>query len=215
MPRLGLPRHASLLAVLALALAPAPALATREPALSWPGAEVAAGQVVELSWGDLPAGVEELEILLSLDDGRRYSVRVTPELDARERSFRWRVPNLPAARARLRMRLGSRRSEIETAPTPSFRIAGVPAGPNARPLFHEGAFWTGLDAPGSAIPDALAPATRLEAADPGAATAEARRLAVEPPALESDALDPVDPLPAVPTPPVRPASGPEVFPHRK
>jgi len=215
MPRFGLPIHPPLFAVLALMLAPAPALAAREPGLAWPGAEITAGQVVELAWGELPAGVEETEILLSLDDGRHFSIRVTPELDARERCYRWRVPNLPAARARLRMRLGSARAEIETAPTPPFRIAGAVARSAPRPLFHEGTFWTGLEAPGSAIPDAFAPATRLEAADPGAAAAEAPRLALEPPALKSGAMDPVEPLPGIATPPVRPAGGPEFFPQRK
>jgi hypothetical protein len=167
-----------------------------------------------LSWSELPAGVEEMEVLLSLDDGRTWAVRVSPELDARERRFRWRVPNLPAAHARLRMRLGDARAEIETGPTAPFRIVGDSAVPKPRSLFHEGAFWTGPGAPGSAIPVALAPAMRLENADPGAAIGEAPRLAVNTHALKSGALDPVEPLPGIPTPPRRPAGGPEFIPQR-
>lgn len=174
--------------VLALALAPAPARAARGPALAWPGPEVVAGQVIELSWGDLPGGVEEMEILLSLDDGRHYAVRVSPELDARERSFRWRVPNLPAGRARLRMRLGSERAEIETEPTEPFRIVGLDTEPAPERLVLEGPLWTGFEPLGSGARGRLSPAASLDAADPSTAVLETRvRLDVVPPAPASAA----------------------------
>ena len=134
----------ALLAVPALLAAATPARAERPSPIAWPGAEVVAGQSVDLAWDAPPAGVEEIEILLSLDDGRSFPLRVTPELDARERHYRWRVPDLPTARARLRMRVGAETGEAETAPTASFRIAGVRGRTPAQPVFREGTFWTGL-----------------------------------------------------------------------
>ena len=211
------PRRVLLLAAFVLLLPTAPALAAREPALAWPGPEVVAGQVIELSWDDLPAGVEEMEILLSLDDGQAFAARVSPELDARERRYRWRVPNLPAAHARLRMRLGSEHAEIETEPTPSFRIVGAPGAPAPGPVFHEGTLWTGLVPPGSgsAGPDVFAPVARLVASDPEGAVAEAPpRSALEPPAQDLAATDPVEPRSGLTPPPMRPGGGPEFFPQR-
>ena len=176
MLRIPTPHRWPLLAVLALSIASAPArlLAAPGPTLTWPGAEVSAGQVVDLAWSGLPAGIEEMEILLSLDDGRSFPIRVTPELDARERRYRWRVPELSAAHARLRIRLGGGRTEIETAPTPPFRIAGAVARSGPRALFHEGAFWTGLEPIGSPEHGMIAPKAGLDAADPAGAAVAAR-----------------------------------------
>jgi len=167
------PRRLLLLAAIVLLLPATPALAAREPALEWPGPEIAAGQVVELSWSDVPAGFDELEILLSLDDGHSFPVRVSPELDASERCYRWRVPNLPAAHARLRMRLGREHAEIETAPTPSFRIAGSESEPAARHLVLEGSLWTGLEPLGSDECGMCSPETGMEAGTPAIAVVEA------------------------------------------
>ena len=184
MLRLVPPHRPSLLAALALmlALAPATAFAARESTLAWPGAAVVAGQIVTLSWGELPAGVGEMEILLSLDDGRTYAVRVSPELDGRERSFRWRVPNLPTARARLRMRLGDARAEIETEATAPFRIVGSEAAPAPRHLVLERPLWTGFEPLGSCDREVLSPVAHMDAADPwtAAVVPPARPLALRP-----------------------------------
>jgi hypothetical protein len=184
------PHRLTLLAALTLAwaLAPAPAHAAPGPARLWPGPEVAAGQVIELSWGELPAGVHEMEILLSLDDGRHFAVRVSPELDAHERSFRWRVPNLPAGRARLRMRLGRERAEIETESSAPFRIVGSDSEPAPQRLVLEGPLWTGFEPLGSGARECLSPAARMEAADPSTAALETRvRISVLRPASVSAA----------------------------
>jgi len=90
--------------------------------------ELRAGETIALRWSALPAGAEELEILLSLDDGRTWRVRVSPELDAGGERYVWRVPDLPAARARLRVRFGRRSAEIACEPTAPFRIVGDAAG---------------------------------------------------------------------------------------
>jgi hypothetical protein len=108
-------------------------------------AVVTAGQSVELRWSALPADAEELEIVLSLDGGRSYHVRVSPELDAREGGYRWRVPDLPAARARLMLRMGGEAGERVGALSREFRIEHAEGVPRPGPGFHEGHFWTGLD----------------------------------------------------------------------
>jgi hypothetical protein len=113
--------------------------------LSCPG-EVRAGQIVELRWSTPAADVEELEILLSLDGGRHYDVRISPEVDPRAKVWRWRVPNLPTSEARLRLRLGSERGEREGAPTPAFTIVGASDRPIERRQVHEGRWWDGPDA---------------------------------------------------------------------
>lgn len=110
-------------------------------------AVVTAGQSVELRWSALPAEVEELELVLSLDGGRTYPVRVSPELEAREGGYRWRVPDLPAARARLMLRLGGEAGERAGALSREFRIVHAEGVPRPELGFHEGQLWTGLDPP--------------------------------------------------------------------
>jgi hypothetical protein len=126
------------------------------------------------------------------------------------------VPNLPTARARLRLRLGREHAEIETAPTASFRIVGAPGAPPPGPIFHEGTLWTGLVPPGSGAGlAAFAPAARLMASDPEGAAAEAPpRWALGPPAQDLAATEPVEPRSGLTPPPMRPGGGPEFFPQR-
>ena len=120
---LGLALAASLFATTA---ARAGVVAPPSPLAALP-TELHAGEMVALRWGALPAGAEEFEILLSLDDGHTWHVRVTPELDAGATRYLWRVPDLPAARARLRVRFGRGSAEIACEPTALFRIIGAAA----------------------------------------------------------------------------------------
>jgi hypothetical protein len=113
--------------------------------LSCPG-NVRAGEIVELRWSAPSADIEELEIMLSLDGGRTYDVRVSPELDPRANVWRWRVPNLPTSDARLRLRLGTRRGEREGMPTRAFTILAASDRPIERRQVHEGRWWDGPDA---------------------------------------------------------------------
>jgi hypothetical protein len=108
-------------------------------------AVVTAGQTVVLRWSGLPAEVEELEIVLSLDGGGRYHVRVSPELEGREREYRWRVPDLPVRHARLMLRMGGEEGERIGALSREFRIVHVEGAPRPDLGFHEGQFWTGLE----------------------------------------------------------------------
>jgi hypothetical protein len=131
------------LLALVLALAARPGAAAGRGSLAVP-AVVTAGESVVLRWSSLPADVDELEIVLSLDGGRTFPVRVSPELEAREGVYRWRVPDLPAGRARLMLRVGGKRGERTGALSPEFRIVHAGGGPRPDLGFHAGHFWTGL-----------------------------------------------------------------------
>jgi hypothetical protein len=155
-------RRASFLlaAMIALALA-----ATARPVVaSEPGAAslgvpavVAVGQWVVLRWSDLPADVEELEIVLSLDGGRSFHVRVSPELEACDGEYRWRVPDLPTARARLMLRIGGEAGERVGALSREFRIVHAEGAPRLELGFHEGQFWTGVEPLAGPVGAGIAP----------------------------------------------------------
>ena len=73
------------------------------------GGIVAAGTSVEVRWKAPQDAREatELELVLSLDGGLTFPIRVSPEMSARSTGFRWIVPDLPSAHARLAVRSGS------------------------------------------------------------------------------------------------------------
>jgi hypothetical protein len=52
------------------------------------------------------AGVEERELVLSLDGGRTFPVRLTGEIEPDDRAASWRVPALPTEHAVLALREG-------------------------------------------------------------------------------------------------------------
>ena len=72
------------------------------------GEVLAGGDSVEVRWS-APCGgaASEAEIVLSLDGGRTFPVRITPEMSPCAGRFRWRVPDLESSRARLALRTGS------------------------------------------------------------------------------------------------------------
>ena len=51
---------------------------------------VVAGSRLEIAWSGLEVGAREVELELSLAGGRW--MRISPELEAREGRYRWRVP---------------------------------------------------------------------------------------------------------------------------
>jgi hypothetical protein len=130
-----LPRRLWLLAGLALLGPGLAAGSARADSAPLPAAEIAvhdvrAGETVTLRWPGLPREARELEVLLSIDGGARYTMRASAELDAARSSVRWRVPALATAHARLRLRWGDGGTEQLLPPTPEFRIlAEVPACP--------------------------------------------------------------------------------------
>src|SRR5207237_436906 len=100
---------------LARALAVAPILlaswltcarATPESALALP-AVLHAGDAIALHWDAAPSGVQEIELVLSVDGGRHFRLHVSPELDPATARYVWRVPNLDAGDAVLALRAGT------------------------------------------------------------------------------------------------------------
>jgi hypothetical protein len=80
------------------------------------GEALVAGSTAEIEWTPLDAfhrlsKAEEWEAFLSLDGGKTYPVRITPHLDRDLRRFRFQVPPVPAADARILLRFGDERRE--------------------------------------------------------------------------------------------------------
>jgi len=123
-----------------LLLAAGLSLAIATPALARPfhilepglGAVLHSGDLVEVRWDSVPSGVEEMELLLSLDDGRHFAVRVTAELEAAKLSYSWRVPGFASRGVRLAMRMRLDDREVFGGASASFSIAAR-AGAEARP----------------------------------------------------------------------------------
>ncbi len=85
-----------------------------------------AGETILLAWEALPElgrheGLEEWEAFLSLDDGGRYPVRVTPHLDIDQRSFAVTLPQFAATRARLLLRFGDEVRRVRVRATRRIR----------------------------------------------------------------------------------------------
>jgi len=99
------------------------------------------GDVVEVSWTGVPAGADEVELLLSLDGGRRVAVRLTEELSSGDRSYLWRVPNLSGRQSALVLRMGIEGREVESAPSALFEILPEPARPAVPVNWREGELW--------------------------------------------------------------------------
>jgi len=76
-------------------------------------AEVRSGERIEIRWRDLDADVHEVELELSLA-GARW-VRISPEMEALEGQFTWRVPEGLSGTARIRLRAGGGHGEREVA----------------------------------------------------------------------------------------------------
>ena len=111
------------------------------------------GEVTAAEWKGLPAGVDELELLLSVE-GRELPVRLTPQLSPQPGLVLWRVPNIPSRRARLRLRFGLEGDEIESASSAEFEILPAENEPPAALAFHDGEWWV-ENASAAGFPGAL------------------------------------------------------------
>ncbi len=82
------------------------------------------GTSATVSWSapQLPSFVEEWEAFLSVDGGRYYAYRITPHLDIDRRQFTFEVPNVETADARILIRAGNERREIEVETSQTFVI---------------------------------------------------------------------------------------------
>jgi hypothetical protein len=138
------------------------------PALGEPGflsparnEALAPGSIVELRWTS-PCGSgsieDEAEIVLSLDGGVTFPIRVSNELSPCATRFRWRVPSLATGRARLALRTGAEgRPETEalTLLSGEFRILADREGRVQRLLRRLGEWWTPPEAAARTAEDLL------------------------------------------------------------
>lgn len=95
-------------AFLLLACGAAPAGAGPRFTEPGPKAVLQSGDTIRVAWS-LANGLDdfgEMEILLSLDGGRTFPVRLTRDLEPDTTTLDWRVPALPTDRARLALRAG-------------------------------------------------------------------------------------------------------------
>lgn len=103
---------------------------------------------MEVRWDGLPAGVEEMELLVSVDGGSAFARAA--DLDPATGSYRWVVPGLPTSRAVLALRANVDGEETVLFRTVPFAI-GQATGPALEPLsYHGGELWT--DDAGRAAP---------------------------------------------------------------
>ena len=138
------------------AAAPSPAGARfRSPAA---GAVLEPGASVSVAWEELElsAGEAEMELLLSLDGGRSFPVRLTRDLSPGTASLSWRVPALPARSARLAIRAGGDEepeNERIAAVSGEFEIAEGSGGGLETVHFVRGEWRTGAALDGAAPPE--------------------------------------------------------------
>nr|MDQ2970586.1 hypothetical protein [Acidobacteriota bacterium] len=111
------------------------------------GERVSPGATVEARWTLSPSDPrvgDEAELLLSLDGGRSFSLRVSREVLPESGRAVWRVPSLPSSHARLALRTG-RSGEDESESVilvgAEFEIAVTQRGV-AEELFRGRAEWT-------------------------------------------------------------------------
>lgn len=125
-PRLAPPRAEDL-------FVPAPTSAAAPVRLLAPAdARLVAGSEIALSWEPGPAfgalgDVDEWEAFWSLDDGATFPFRLTPHLDLDVRRVVVRVPDVPAPRARLLLRIGDEHRERGVLLPQRFTVTLAPA----------------------------------------------------------------------------------------
>lgn len=108
-----------------------------------PEATVTAGSTIEIRWDNLPEGVRELELLLTVDQAGASWVRLTEQLPPSTRSYFWQVPDLPAGHARLRLRVGLPGGAEVDGPVGSPFVIMPAADGRVVPLgWREGEWWT-------------------------------------------------------------------------
>jgi len=93
------------------------------------GTTLAAGDEIEVRWSGAPGEAAEMELLLSLDGGQSFPVRLTRDLPGDATTYLWRVPGLPAEAAQLALRVNAGGREIVVGRSAPFGIAaaGEPA----------------------------------------------------------------------------------------
>ena len=101
----------------------------RPPANAGPVQSLRAGTTTTLRFA-VNEEIEEMEVLLSLDGGETFPLRVTREMSEGTREVTWRVPNLPTTRARLALRVGhGEGSEVIRSVSEEFTILAADTEP--------------------------------------------------------------------------------------
>jgi hypothetical protein len=169
-----------LLAWMATTMTAAPARFLRPMA----GERLVPGDSIEVSWAldRQAAAFDEMELVLSLDGGWTFPLRLTRDLSPGSGKVNWRVPALPAGRARVALRGGSdQEPDLETIAGVSDVFEIVPrAGLDLEQLFQSRGEWRTRESatsPSAPVADALCG----DATDQ-MRSAPSRDLAAEPPA---------------------------------
>ncbi len=141
--------RAGLAALVSIAAAFAARGEVASPFLSPVGGEsLAPGSIVEVRWTSACTSVsgaraDEAEVVLSLDGGLTFPIRVSNELPPCATRHLWRVPALATGRARLALRTGSEgllRTERLRAVSGDFRILSDVDG-RVQELYRRAAEW--------------------------------------------------------------------------
>ena len=126
--------------VLFLEGSPAVAAGSFGPSVS---SRVPAGSTVLVLLDAASPGVEERELVLSLDGGRTFPLRLTAAIGPGNGSASWRVPALPTEHAVLALREGGYGIEEEIVITSSeFAIVPEPGVPAEEPRYRDGEWKT-------------------------------------------------------------------------
>ncbi|MDQ6891210.1 MAG: hypothetical protein M3167_00830 [Acidobacteriota bacterium] len=131
------------------------------------GALLQPGERVEVSW-TLPTDFRavEMELILSLDGGKSFPIRVTRDLPPSTTTVRWRVPAFATPRARLGLRTGDDEEpdrEIILFLSEEFAIVPDPSA-GSEPVVREQGEWRTAEAGDSA--DSLPLPISLEPGSP-------------------------------------------------
>jgi hypothetical protein len=129
-------------------------LAVPDAAALEPGFEVRVSWSLEA--GEARRDFDEMELVLSLDGGRTFPLRVTRRIAPNDGGTSWRVPSLPTAHARLALRAGEDErpgQERVVGVSEEFRIRSEPSAA-AEELFQVGDEERTLDALDGAPPPA-------------------------------------------------------------
>jgi hypothetical protein len=106
-----------------------------------PDARLHAGETMTIRWTPMGPDVREFELLLLLGASGGSPVRLTGQLDPGTRSYRWRVPSLPTASARIQIRLSRGWGEEPGATSGPFRIVSSGNTLLAELTRREGEWW--------------------------------------------------------------------------
>ncbi|HQR44440.1 MAG TPA: hypothetical protein PLB02_02795 [Thermoanaerobaculia bacterium] len=107
---------------------------------------IPAGRVEIVALEPARSGVKERELVLSLDGGKSFPVRLTGEIGPADRAARWRVPALPTEHAVLALREGDDGAEEEiVAASAEFVILPSPGAPVEELRLRDGE-WTTREA---------------------------------------------------------------------